>query len=101
VVITMAERLYTTPITSQLVDQRLEHRVTDEAIAAGHDSRRYQALCGQVFVAAPMAAPPGRPCPTCAAILVRVSRPASVPQPRHRSDGLLRRLLGPSWPPVR
>lgn len=89
----MAEWRYTTPITSQLVDQRLEHRVTDEAIAAGHSSRRYQALCGQVFVAAPLAAPPGRPCPACAAILAQASRPASMSQPRHRRDGLLRRLL--------
>ncbi|MGH3692795.1 MAG: hypothetical protein ACRDRX_02120 [Pseudonocardiaceae bacterium] len=89
----MAEGLYTTPITSQLVDQRLEHRVTDESLAAGRGSHRYQALCGQSFVAAPLAAPPGRPCPACAAILGTTSRPAAVPQPRRRRHGLLWRLL--------
>lgn len=86
----MLSAVKTTPITSQLVDQRLEHRVTDEAIAAGHGSRRYLAVCGQVFVAAPLAAPPGRPCPVCATMLVQANRPAVMPQ---RRQGLLRRLL--------
>ena len=86
----MLSAVKTTPITSQLVDQRLEHRVTDEAVAAGHGSCRYLALCGQVFVAAPLAAPPGRPCPACATILVQACRPPAVPQ---RRQGLLRRLL--------
>ncbi|MGH3887175.1 MAG: hypothetical protein ACRDSZ_11530 [Pseudonocardiaceae bacterium] len=96
----MPERLYTTPITSQLVDQQLEHQVTDEAVVTGRHSHRYQALCGQLFIAAPMVAPPGRPCPTCAAILVTASQPAAVPQPRHRRQGLLRRLLRPGQPRV-
>ncbi|MGH3813575.1 MAG: hypothetical protein ACRDUV_14170 [Pseudonocardiaceae bacterium] len=90
------ERLYTTPITSQFVDQRLEHEVTDEAVAAGRNSQRFQSLCGQLFVAAPLAAPPGRPCPACAAILVTASRaaaPAAAHQRRRRRHGLLRRLL--------
>lgn len=92
----VAERLYTTPITSQLVDQRLEHQVTDGAVAAGRNAHRYQALCGQLFVAAPLVAPPGRPCPACAAILAAASRaaaPAAAHQPRQRRRGLLRRLL--------
>ncbi|MGH3846266.1 MAG: hypothetical protein ACRDS0_33335 [Pseudonocardiaceae bacterium] len=97
----MVERLYTTPVTSQLVDQRLEHRVTDDAIAAGRGSHRYQALCGQLFVAAPMAAPPGRPCPACAAILVNASRPVAVPPPRQHRRGLLVRLLRPRRPQIR
>ncbi|MGH3769593.1 MAG: hypothetical protein ACRDTX_31345, partial [Pseudonocardiaceae bacterium] len=100
-VVTMVERIFTTPITSELVDQRLEHRVTDEAIAAARSSHRYQALCGQVFVAAPMAAPPGPLCPACAALLVTASRPAGVPEPRRRRQGLLRRWLRPGRPPVR
>lgn len=45
------QRLHTTPITSQFVDQRLEHQVTDEALAARH-ANRDQALCGRLFVAA-------------------------------------------------
>ncbi len=90
-----AERLYTTPITSQFVDQRLEHRVTDEALAARH-ANRYQALCGQLFIAAPLVAPPGRPCPDCAAILAAAPQAAALAaahQPRHLRHGLLRRLL--------
>ncbi|MGH3799302.1 MAG: hypothetical protein ACRDTD_04045 [Pseudonocardiaceae bacterium] len=86
------ERLYTTPITSQLPD-RLEHQVTDEAAAVGRKSPLYQALCGQLFVAAPLAAPPCRPCPDCAAILATASRAAAARQPRHRRHGLLRWLL--------
>jgi hypothetical protein len=95
---TVPERLYTTPITSQFVDQRLEHQAPDEALAAHHTSR-YQALCGQLFVAAPLAAPPGRPCPVCAAILATTSQaaaPAAPRQPHHRRYGLLGRLLSTS-----
>ncbi|MGH3814264.1 MAG: hypothetical protein ACRDUV_17740 [Pseudonocardiaceae bacterium] len=91
-----AERLYTTPITSQFVDQRLEHQVTDEAVAAGRNSQRFQSLCGQFFIAAPLVAPPGRPCPACAAILTTASRaaaPTVAHQPRRRRHGLLQRLL--------
>lgn len=92
---TAPQQLHTTPITSQFVDQRLEHLVTDEALAARH-ADRYQALCGDVFVAAPLVAPPGRPCRDCAAILAAGSRaatPAAPHQPRHRRHGLLQRLL--------
>jgi hypothetical protein len=88
-----AERRYTTPITSQFVDQQLEHQVTDEAVAAGRNAPRYQALCGQLFVAAASASPPGRPCPDCARILAAASR-AAVPADRHNPRRrLLRRLL--------
>lgn len=94
----MREPLHTTPITSQFVDQRLEHRVTDEALAA-RSANRYQALCGDVFIAAPLAAPPGQPCPNCAALVVTASHaaaPATQHQPRHRRHGLLQRLLRPT-----
>lgn len=86
---------YTIPVTAQLVEQRLEHRVTDAAAAASRQSDRYQALCGQLFIAAALAAPPGRPCPDCASVLAAASRPATTPepQPRHRRHGILRGLL--------
>ncbi|MGH3874594.1 MAG: hypothetical protein ACRDSR_24350 [Pseudonocardiaceae bacterium] len=89
------ERLYTTPITSQFVDERLEHQVTDEAAAAGRHADRYQALCGRLFVAAPLIAPPGRPCSDCAAILATASgaaEPAAAHQLHQRRHGLLRWL---------
>jgi hypothetical protein len=85
----------TIPVTAQLVEQRLEHRVTDAAAVASRQSDRYQALCGQRFIAAALAAPPGRPCPDCAAVLASDSEAVAAPghQPRHRRHGLLRRLL--------
>lgn len=84
----------TIPVTAQLVEQRLEHRVTDAAAAASRQSDRYQALCGQRFIAAPLAAPPGLPCPDCSAVLAAVPRPATTPgRQHHRRHGLLRRLL--------
>lgn len=88
----------TIPITAQLVEQQLEHRVTDAAAAASRQSDRYQAVCGQLFIAASLAAPPGRPCPDCMAALVTESRVAALMGPhrsRGRRVGLLRRLLRP------
>lgn len=87
----------TIPVTAQLVEQRLEHRVTHAAAFASHHSNRYQAICGQLFIAAALAAPPGPPCPDCAAILAIASGAAGPagPHPRRHRDGLLRRLLGP------
>jgi len=86
----------TIPVTAQLVEQRLEHRVSDAAAVAGRQSHHYQALCGQLFIAAALAAPPGWPCPDCAEVLATASRavaPDGPRQPRHRRRGLLRRLL--------
>lgn len=85
----------TIPVTAQFVEQWLEHQVTDAAVAASRYSHRYQALCGQLFIAAPLVAPPGRPCPDCAAALVSASQAAAPTgdQPWHRRHGLLRRLL--------
>jgi hypothetical protein len=88
----------TIPVTAQLVEQRLEHRVTSAAAAASRRSSRYQAICGQLFIAAALAAPPGPPCPDCAAALA-IASGAEIPeadhQPRSHRDGLLRRLLSP------
>ncbi|HET9254674.1 MAG TPA: hypothetical protein VFO16_05670 [Pseudonocardiaceae bacterium] len=88
----------TVPVTALLVEQRLEHRVTSAAAAAGRRTDRYQAICGRLFIAAALAAPPGPPCPDCAVVLAIASGAATpaAPRPsrRHR-DGLLRRLLGP------
>ncbi|MGH3870807.1 MAG: hypothetical protein ACRDSR_04705 [Pseudonocardiaceae bacterium] len=83
-----SRRLRTTAITSQFVDQQLEHRVSDAALAARLPDR-YQALCGDVFIAAPLAAPPGPPCPACAAVLATASGTTAT----QRRRGLLRRLL--------
>lgn len=82
----------TVPITAQLVEQRLEHQVTDEAAAASRSSHRYQALCGQLFIAAPLAAPSGRPCPDCIAALAAVPRPAALAAPHRKRHGLTRLL---------
>lgn len=86
----------TFPVTAQLVEQQLEHRVTEAAAAASRQSDRYQAVCGQLFIAASLAAPPGRPCPDCVAALAAESRmatPMGPPRTRGRRLGLLRRLL--------
>lgn len=91
----LAERLYTLPITAQF-GARVAHEVTDEAFAAGKGE--YQALCGCVFVPAPMVAPTSRGCPACLGIL-SASRRAAPPAPqqrRGRGHGLFRRLL-PVW----
>lgn len=91
----VAKRLYTIPITDHF-GARVAHEVTDEAFAASRAAGQgqYQALCGCVFIAAAMAAPVGRPCPDCLDILSASRRP------RHRRDGLLRRLMlayQPRW----
>jgi hypothetical protein len=86
----VTERLFTIPITCYF-DHRA-HEVTDENIAAGRHTGHYQALCGYRIVAAAMAAPVGRPCPECIAVLI-ASRPR--PGPRHRRAGWLWRILHP------
>jgi hypothetical protein len=91
-VVTVAKRLYTIPITAQFGAQ-LEHHVTDEAAAAGRQSGQYQALCGCLFLAAPMAAPVGRPCAACAAILAASRRAAAPPAAHQSRHGLISRLL--------
>jgi hypothetical protein len=67
VVVAVAERLYTNPITCRLDGQA--HDVTDESVATGREAGGYEALCGYVVVPAPMIAPVGRSCPDCTAVL--------------------------------
>ncbi len=45
------------------------HQVDDAVLASGLGSGHLAALCGRSILAAPMAAPPGPPCPLCAAVL--------------------------------
>ena len=85
-------RLCTSPMTAQF-GVPVAHEVTDEAFAAGRDGE-YRALCGCLFVAAPLVAAPGRPCPECRGVLAAVRRAAGVPhRPRHRRVGRWRRLV--------
>ena len=92
----VGERLYTAPITAGF-GVRVTHEVTDEAFAA--DRGEYEALCGCVFIPAPLAAPPGRSCPACLDILAAARRAAALAgahQPhrrRHHRHRLLRRLV--------
>jgi hypothetical protein len=55
VVVFVAERRYTIPITCCLDGQA--HDVTDENVAAGRHTGEYRALCGYVVLPAAMAAP--------------------------------------------
>jgi hypothetical protein len=93
-------RLCTASITAQFGTQ-VAHEVTDEAFAAS-DRGEYEALCGAVFVAAPLVAPVGRPCPRCLSVLAAALRAATStgaprqrrpPRSRRRGGGLLRRLM--------
>ncbi|MBV9161578.1 MAG: hypothetical protein JO281_08515 [Pseudonocardiales bacterium] len=90
----MAERLYTIPITCGV--DGLAHEVTDENTAAGRHTGHYEALCGYRVVAAAMAAPVGRPCTRCTAVLVAAHQPTSpARRGRHRWHGWLWRMLHP------
>jgi hypothetical protein len=85
-------RWWTSPITAQF-GVPVAHEVTDEAFAAGRGGE-YRSLCGCLFVAAPLVAPPGQPCQECRGVLAAVRRVAAAPyRPRHRRVGLLRRLV--------
>lgn len=89
----MGERLYTAPITAGF-GVRVAHEVTDEAFAASRSE--YKALCGCVFIPAPLAAPPGRPCQECLDVLAAAHQAAALTgahRRRHRRHGLLRRLV--------
>jgi hypothetical protein len=90
----VVERLFTIPITCYY--DRRAHEVTDENIAAGRRSGHYEALCGYRVIAAAMAAPAGRPCPECVAVLV-AARSLAVParRGRHRRLGWLSRVMRP------
>jgi hypothetical protein len=93
-VVSVAERLFTIPITCYI--DRRAHEVTDENIAAGRHFGHYEALCGYRVIAAAMAAPIGRPCPECVAVVVAARAPAApARRGRHRRPGWLRRILRP------
>lgn len=89
--IAVARRLYTIPVTCCRDGQA--HEVTDESVAAGRRTGGYQALCGYVVMPAPMAAPVGRPCEGCSAML-KAYRPTSTTarRLRHRQRGRLWRM---------
>lgn len=89
----MGERLCTAPITAGF-GVGVAHEVTDDAFAAG--GVEYEALCGCMFVPAPLVAPPGRPCPACLDVLAAAHRAVAAsrrPHRRRRRGGLLRRLV--------
>lgn len=76
---TRSSRRYdSTPITGQL--DGLAHEVSDENVAASRDGE-YLALCGHRFLAAPLVAPVGRPCPQCAAVQAPPPPPPPPPPP--------------------
>jgi hypothetical protein len=85
----VSERLCTSPITAQF-GARIEHEVTDDAFAASQGE--YEAICGCVFVPAPLTAPPGRPCLACLGILA-AARQATARRSVRRRVGLLQRLV--------
>jgi hypothetical protein len=85
----VSEQLCTSPITAQF-GARIEHKVTDDAFAASQGE--YEAMCGCVFLPAPLTAPPGRPCPACLDILTAAHQTTARRSVRRRV-GLLQRLV--------
>lgn len=78
-----------------------DHAVTDDAMAAGMASRGvYQALCGALFVSAPMTADPGRVCQGCRMFILAQASLRSAEQrmtrgrhhPRHARPGVFARM---------
>lgn len=101
-VIAVAERVYTTPLTSSA--DGLAHEITDEEFAAGRVLGEYVALCGARFCPNAGSEPPGRACPACVRQLLAarglVAKPVLVTVPeqrrghaRHRRPGRLHTLL--------
>jgi hypothetical protein len=68
-----------TVIVTCTLDSRA-HAVHDYQLAAAVETGRYNALCGHVVAAAPMAEPDGQPCLLCEALRDRPADPR-----RHRS----------------
>ncbi len=92
----VTEPLYSTPITAQFGDRRM-HEVTDDDACTARRGE-YPALCGVMFIAAPMIVEAGAPCPDCAAILTArraAADTAARQRPRHRRRGRLWQLLHP------
>jgi hypothetical protein len=99
--VAVAERIYTTPMTSAF--DGLAHELTDEAFAestTGH----YAALCGAEIRPTASTDPIGRACSACLQLLLAASNRAPEPvyvtvpeqnrgRARHRRPGLLQTLL--------
>jgi hypothetical protein len=80
--VTTGERVWFVWLTA--LDRDLDHAVTDEEMIAGQTRGRgrYRAMCGAVFLPAPMERGPGFPCTACAAILIDRIAGMTEPQPR-------------------
>jgi hypothetical protein len=61
------DRLDAIPITCCQDGQ--DHDVTDENVAAGQHTDRYQARCGYLVLAAVLVTPVGQPCASCTALV--------------------------------
>ena len=87
-------RLRTVWVTG--VDDGVDHMVTDEDMSAGMSAGQgiFRAVCGVVVTSDALAAPPGRRCPGCWAVLCPPVRARRVRVPvarrRHRRAGWLR-----------
>ncbi len=86
----VGRRSGTITITCSLDGQA--HDVTDDELAAGQHTGRYQAVCGYLVSAAALAAPIGRPCPECTTISITTTIGPDR-RPRHSRPGWLRRIL--------
>lgn len=83
--IAVAQRRDTIPITCCLDGQA--HDITDDNVDAGHDGH-YQALCGHLVLAAALAAPVGRPCASCNAMVVAYRAAPTRPISHDRCCGV-------------
>jgi hypothetical protein len=97
-VISVAERVYTSPMTCGL--DGLAHEVTDENFAQGRRPGHCAALCGHTVSLTPAITPVGRACPQCVDLLLAshglVSDSISVDAPA-RHDVARRRQHGRLW----
>jgi hypothetical protein len=99
-VVAVAERVYTTAMTSEF--DGLAHEITDEAFAEA-TTGYYPALCGVQVGPTPAIAPVGRACSECIRLLfasrglgpepVYVQVPKQCRSTRHRQHGRLWSLL--------
>jgi hypothetical protein len=87
----MTERHFTIPVTCCVDGQA--HHVTGQSLIAGRPTGQYQALCGYLVWAAALAAPLGRPCADCTALVTTPPHPGKVSRSRHRQPRWLGRLL--------
>jgi hypothetical protein len=74
----MAERLFTTPMTSDI--DGLEHEVADEVVHANlRTDGLFAAVCGTVVQVVSALQAPGRPCDRCRRIVAAARRAAAAP----------------------